>query len=63
MHEMWCGADASGEPTWHVLTADKTRTLCGVETPEEPAGRRAPTDRHCFPCMRAFQADMAATKP
>jgi hypothetical protein len=61
MHEMWCGADSSGEPMWHVLTADKSLTLCGAEKREEP-GRRAPTDKHCFPCMREFQATMAATK-
>ncbi|MEU6180441.1 hypothetical protein [Streptomyces coeruleorubidus] len=60
MHEMWCGTDTSGEPMWHVLTADKTLTLCGVEK-REPS-RRAPTDKHCFPCMKAFQASIAATK-
>jgi hypothetical protein len=46
---------------WHVLTADKTLTLCGVEKREETGGR-APTDMHCFSCMKAFQAAMAATK-
>ncbi|GCB42859.1 hypothetical protein [Streptomyces sp. NL15-2K] len=61
MHEMWCGADTSGEPIWHVLTADRTLTLCGVEKREEPSGR-APTDKHCFPCMEEFQAAMASTK-
>ncbi|MFD1659193.1 hypothetical protein ACFSL4_13515 [Streptomyces caeni] len=60
MHEMWCGTDPSGEPVWHVLTADKTSTLCGVdkEKQEEPSGRE-PTDRHCFSCMKAFQAALA----
>lgn len=62
MHEMWCGADASGKPVWHVLTTDKTLTLCGV-TKREQAGGRAPTDKHCFPCMQAFQAVMASTRP
>lgn len=61
MHEMWCGADTSGEPRWHVLTTDKTLTLCGVEKGGEPGGR-APTDKHCLPCMKAFQAVMAAAK-
>ncbi|MFH8449444.1 hypothetical protein ACH4CD_09385 [Streptomyces fungicidicus] len=54
MHEMWCGADMSGEPVWHVLTPDKTSTLCGVEKQEE-AARRHTTDRHCFSCMKSFQ--------
>ncbi|OUD04521.1 hypothetical protein CA983_03845 [Streptomyces swartbergensis] len=62
MHEMWCGTGASGEPMWHVLTADKIRTLCGVDKHEEPGGRAPTTDRHCFPCMDVFQADMASTK-
>jgi hypothetical protein len=61
MHEMWCGADTSEEPMWHVLTADKTLTLCGVEKRAEPHGR-PPTDKHCFPCMKAFQAAMASRK-
>ncbi|SDD27089.1 hypothetical protein SAMN05216505_106134 [Streptomyces prasinopilosus] len=54
MHEMWCGADTSGEPVWHVLTTDRTTTLCGVEKENEPR-RRDATDRHCFPCMESFQ--------
>lgn len=54
MHEMWCGADTSGEPVWHVLTTDKRATLCGVEKEEEYRRRHA-TDRHCFPCMQSFQ--------
>ncbi|MFE9776256.1 hypothetical protein ACFYOV_32280 [Streptomyces sp. NPDC005931] len=54
MHEMWCGADTSGEPVWHVLTADKASTLCGVEKRED-ARRQHATDRHCFPCMKTFQ--------
>lgn len=62
MHEMWCGGDTPGEPMWHVLTADKTLTLCGVEKREERPSGRAPTDKHCFPCMKAFQAAMASTK-
>lgn len=61
MHEMWCGTDTCGEPTWHVLTDDKALTLCGVEK-REASGERAPTDQHCFPCMTAFQAAMAATR-
>ncbi|MFE4088574.1 hypothetical protein ACFX46_29350, partial [Streptomyces sp. YIM B13502] len=44
MHEMWCGADTSGEPVWHVLTPDKTSTLCGVEK-EEESPRRDTTSR------------------
>ncbi|MDL5199700.1 hypothetical protein [Streptomyces sp. ALI-76-A] len=59
MHEMWCGADASGEPVWHVLTTDKTLTLCGVDKREEP--RNQAVDKHCLPCMKAFQAVMAST--
>ncbi|TQE20906.1 hypothetical protein Sipo8835_18175 [Streptomyces ipomoeae] len=61
MHEMWCGADTSGEPMWHVLRTDEPLTLCGMRKREEP-GRRAPTDKYCFPCMQAFQAAMASTK-
>ncbi|ALV38175.1 hypothetical protein AS200_43695 [Streptomyces sp. CdTB01] len=58
MHEMWWGPDLSREPAWHVLAADKTSTLCGVEKPDEPSNQD-PTDKHCFPCMEAFQATMA----
>lgn len=58
MHEMWCGSGHLAEPVWHVLTADKTSTLCGVEKREEPS-RREPTDKHCVPCMKAFQTVMA----
>lgn len=61
MYEMWCGANTSGEPMWHVLTTDKTLTLCGMEKREEPDGR-TPTDRHCFPCMKAFQVAMASAR-
>ena len=39
MYEMWCDADASGEPAWHVLTADKASTLCRVEKREESSKR------------------------
>ncbi|WAX76457.1 hypothetical protein [Streptomyces sp. KMM 9044] len=39
---------------WHVLTVDRTTTLCGVEKEDEPR-RRDTTDRHCFPCMESFQ--------
>ncbi len=56
MHEMWQGADPSGEPVWHVLTSDKTSTLCGVEKKPEQPSRQEPTDKHCFACMKAFQA-------
>ncbi|ALV54714.1 hypothetical protein ACH4NV_06275 [Streptomyces althioticus] len=59
MHEMWCGADTSGEPVWHVLTPDKTSTLCGVDK-EEESPRRDTTDRHCFTCMKSFQAVVAS---
>jgi hypothetical protein len=59
MHEMWCGADTSGEPVWHVLAVDKGLTLCGLERREEPLGR-ASADRHCLPCMKGFQAVMAS---
>ncbi|MYS32197.1 hypothetical protein GTW38_35865 [Streptomyces sp. SID7804] len=59
MHEMWCGADTSGEPVWHVLTPDKTSTLCGVEKQEE-SPRRHSTDRHCFSCMKTFQTVVAS---
>ncbi|GAA0643834.1 hypothetical protein GCM10009535_21480 [Streptomyces thermocarboxydovorans] len=62
MHEMWCGADTSGEPVWHVLTTDKTTTLCGVERDDEDSRRRHATDRHCFPCMKSFQAVMEASR-
>jgi hypothetical protein len=55
MHEMWCGADISGEPVWHVLTPDRTSTLCGVRKQQEESRRRHATDRHCFPCMKTFQ--------
>jgi hypothetical protein len=55
MHEMWCGPDASGTPLWHVLTADKISTLCGVEK-REKLRLRNPIDAHCHPCMRTFQA-------
>lgn len=58
MHEMWCGADTSGEPVWHVLTTDKTTTLCGVKKRQEESQRILSTDRHCFPCMKTFQAAM-----
>ncbi|MGW2650072.1 hypothetical protein ACWC2T_35520 [Streptomyces sp. NPDC001393] len=60
MHEMWCGTDTSGEAMWHVLTADKNLTLCGVEKAEELSGQ-APTDKHCFLCMKAFQAALTST--
>ncbi|MEU5466092.1 hypothetical protein ACH41C_15580 [Streptomyces althioticus] len=59
MHEMWCGADTSGEPVWHVLTPDKTSTLCGVDK-EEESPRRDTTDRHCFTCMKSFQTVVAS---
>ncbi|MEV5440726.1 hypothetical protein AB0K80_32690 [Streptomyces sp. NPDC052682] len=61
MHEMWCGTDTSGQPMWHVLTTDKTLTLCGVRKRKEPdPGEQASTDKHCFPCMKAFQEAMAS---
>ncbi|MEV6841203.1 hypothetical protein AB0N17_43175 [Streptomyces sp. NPDC051133] len=60
MHEMWCGADASGEPVWHVL-ADNGLTLCGVEKREGLNGPPS-TDEHCFSCMKALQAVMASTE-
>ena len=55
MHEMWCGPDTSGMPLWHVLTADKTSTLCGVDK-REKLRLRNPVHAHCHPCMRMFQA-------
>ncbi|MGW7224165.1 hypothetical protein [Streptomyces sp. NPDC054826] len=61
MHEMWCGADTSGEPVWHVLTPDKDATLCGVEKQDEVRRRHA-TDRHCLSCMESFQAAMQASR-
>ena len=57
MHEMWCGPDASGKPTWHVLTADKADTLCGVGKRAEPRGQEQ-TDDHFFACMATLQAAM-----
>ncbi|GAB2713005.1 hypothetical protein [Streptomyces bullii] len=60
MHEMWCGPDASGQPVWHLLTADRTGTLCGVGK-QEDSRRREPTDKHCFPCMATLQAVMQPT--
>jgi hypothetical protein len=60
MHEMWCGADTSGELVWHVLTSDKSSTLCGVEKQNESTHRHA-TDRHCFSCMRTFQSVVEAS--
>ena len=57
MHEMWCGADTLGELVWHVLTPDRTSTLCGIEKREQPGGRQQ-TDKHCVPCMRTFQDGM-----
>ncbi|GAB2897863.1 hypothetical protein GCM10027074_76310 [Streptomyces deserti] len=57
MHEMWCGPDASGQPVWHLLAADKNGTLCGTAKRAEPH-RHEPTDKHCFPCMAALQAAM-----
>lgn len=59
MHEMWCGADTSGEPVWHVLVVDEGLTLCGLEKRAQPV-ERASTDKHCFPCMKRFQAAMAS---
>ncbi|MEV8592752.1 hypothetical protein ACIHFC_13270 [Streptomyces sp. NPDC052013] len=48
---------------WHVLTTDRTTTLCGVEKEEEEeARRRHATDRHCFPCMKSFQAVMESSR-
>ncbi|WP_343999753.1 hypothetical protein [Streptomyces thermocarboxydovorans] len=47
---------------WHVLTTDKTTTLCGVERDDEDSRRRHATDRHCFPCMKSFQAVMEASR-
>lgn len=58
MHEMWWGPAPAGEPAWHVLADDKSSTMCGVHKPEEPSTQE-PTDRHCFLCMKAFQAAMA----
>ncbi|TKS99437.1 hypothetical protein E4U91_04420 [Streptomyces lasalocidi] len=58
VHEMWCGSDDAGEPVWHVLATDKTSTLCGVDKRQEWPPGSEPTDRHCFPCMRAFQRTM-----
>ncbi|MEV5428030.1 hypothetical protein [Streptomyces sp. NPDC052701] len=55
MHEMWCGPDTSGQRVWHILTTDKTGTLCGAERQEDPR-RQDPTDKHCLPCMTTFQA-------
>lgn len=55
MHEMWCGPDVSGQAAWHVLTTDKTGTLCGAKRLQEPNSRE-PTDKHCFTCMSALQA-------
>ncbi|MFR9795695.1 hypothetical protein ACL02U_07255 [Streptomyces sp. MS06] len=42
-----------------MLETDRTSTLCGVQKHEEPGGRES-TDKHCFPCMQALQAVMAA---
>jgi hypothetical protein len=58
MHEMWWGPAPAGEPSWHVLAADKSSTMCGVPKPVEPSTQE-PTDKHCFLCMKAFQAEMA----
>lgn len=58
MHEMWWGPDPSGEQVWHVLAADKDSTLCGMDKPTE-LSRQEPTDKHCFTCMKAFQAALA----
>ncbi|MEW2251028.1 MULTISPECIES: hypothetical protein [unclassified Streptomyces] len=61
MHEMWCGADTRGEPVWHVLTTDKTSTLCGMARREEKPRGSEETDKHCFPCMKTFQEAVQAT--
>ncbi|MEJ8639423.1 MULTISPECIES: hypothetical protein [Streptomyces] len=54
MYEMWAGATAAGEdPAWHVLAPDKTKTLCGLRRSEDQ--EEYSTERHCFPCMTAFQ--------
>ncbi|MFE1437196.1 hypothetical protein [Streptomyces sp. NPDC058739] len=57
MHEMWRGTDASGRWVWHVLTAEKTWTMCGMAREEGLRGEES-TDRHCLVCMQMFQEAM-----
>ncbi|MET9882071.1 hypothetical protein ABZZ20_02740 [Streptomyces sp. NPDC006430] len=53
MYEMQIGEAAAGSgPVWHVVARDHRATLCG--RPLQPGGN-AETDRHCAPCMTAFQ--------
>ncbi|MDL5205787.1 hypothetical protein [Streptomyces sp. ALI-76-A] len=62
MYEMWIGSAAAGEAlVWHVLAADKTVTLCGVQRSDK-VDQHA-TDRHCLPCMAAFQRAMESSGP
>lgn len=56
MYEMHVGEAVTGSGlVWHVVAHDHAATLCG-----QPLGPRgtAETDRHCLPCMAAFQESM-----
>ncbi|MET9962444.1 hypothetical protein ABZ128_25845 [Streptomyces sp. NPDC006326] len=56
MYEMHVGEAVTGSGlVWHVVARDHSATLCGQ--PLRPGGN-AETDRHCLPCMAAFQESM-----
>ncbi|MFF6999850.1 hypothetical protein ACFY93_33650 [Streptomyces sp. NPDC008313] len=60
MYEMRTGATPTGTAlVWHVIAQGTDSALCGQPLTPPDAGREA-TDRHCLPCMRAFQDAMAA---
>ncbi|MEW2415524.1 hypothetical protein AB0953_17640 [Streptomyces sp. NPDC046866] len=53
MYEMHLGEAVTGQgPVWHVVTHDRSTTLCG--RPLLPADN-VETDHHCMPCMTAFR--------
>lgn len=61
MYEMWVGESPAGEElVWHVVAADRATTLCGRRKISAVDSAEQRTDRHCMPCMAAFQAALEA---
>ncbi|MFE3329623.1 hypothetical protein [Streptomyces sp. NPDC059176] len=59
MYEMWMGkAEADGHLVWHVVDPGAPVALCGQARNSSADTAKLHTDRHCVPCMVAFQAIM-----
>ncbi|MFD7812089.1 hypothetical protein ACFV6E_04060 [Streptomyces sp. NPDC059785] len=61
MYEMRTGTDPTGPGlAWHVIARGTNHALCGQ--PLNPTNTaQDTTDRHCLPCMKAFQQHMATS--